>query len=173
MPAFSTVLSTFFSAWTALSSSLLVTSADLWIDDHHAVEDIGITLGQAISAMLGDKAGCNRMWSEKVAIQGGGSIVCVIDLSNRPDVTSNVVYTGEFVDAATTLSAEMVHHFVESLMMNAKITCHLVFEAGVQNKDMDVVVAVLEAIGKCMDRATTIDARRQGQTASSKGTLAI
>ena len=44
--ALNVVLSTLFAAWPSLSSSLVVTSADLWIDDHHAVEDIGITLGQ-------------------------------------------------------------------------------------------------------------------------------
>merc|ERR1719162_1676386 len=92
MPAFNVILGTFFSSWPSLSSTLVVTSADLWIDDHHAVEDIGITLGQAINTMLGDKAGCNRMWSEKVPIKGGagGSVECVIDLSNRPEVESNV-----------------------------------------------------------------------------------
>ena len=71
------------------------------------------------------------------------------------------------------MSAEMVHHFVESVMMNARITSHLVFEGAENTKDMDIVVAVFQAIGKCMDKATFIDPRRQGQTASSKGTLAV
>jgi imidazoleglycerol phosphate dehydratase HisB len=48
LPAFRTLLSAFFSSWPSLSSTLIVTSADLWIDDHHAVEDIGITLGQVV-----------------------------------------------------------------------------------------------------------------------------
>ena len=65
---------------------------DLWIDDHHLVEDVGIALGQGIKKGLGDKKGCNRMWSE---VHGG--VRCTLDLSNRPHYEGGVAWGGEGV----------------------------------------------------------------------------
>ena len=143
----------------------LLCSGDLWIDDHHLTEDVGIALGQAINRSLGDKKGCNRMWSETV-----GGIRCTLDLSNRPYFEGDTQWNGDgiVVDAAigsSDVSEEMVQHFFESLVTNGMMTCHIEGQAA------NSAESAIKAFGTCFAFCKAVDERRGGKVSSSKGTL--
>jgi imidazoleglycerol-phosphate dehydratase len=148
-------------------------SGDLWIDEHHTAEDVSIALGQVVNDALGTKAGLNRMWS-CTAASGTSVVQVVMDLSNRPDLAHNL-----FEHPATTaaemagdLSLEMMEHVLESFAVNARMTVHVV-ELERDNDPMQTIRAVAKALGAAFFYCASVDLRRAGSTASSKGTLSV
>ena len=170
---------------------------DLWIDDHHTTEDVSIALGQALYQALGNKAGLNRMWCAQQTIsthntEAAAAVVeAVVDLSNRPELHHNLVFCKEYLqmpkgtqdkdddsdDDTTLLSTEMVLHALESLVVNARITVHLVVvmqqEEDVALGGYELAMAAFGALGEALRACCVVDPRRAGKTASSKGTLSV
>jgi imidazoleglycerol-phosphate dehydratase len=136
---------------------------DLSIDDHHTVEDVAITLGEAIDEALGDKRGIVRYADRRVPLDEAlGSVV--VDVSGRP----YFVFDGEFSQTDIgEFTSDMARHFVESVAMNAGLTVH----AGVDGENAHhEVEALFKALARALDDATRIDDRRS-DTPSTKGQL--
>ena len=124
---------------------------------------------------LGEKKGCNRMWSETV-----GGVTVVLDLSGRPYFSMNAGMTDGDVDSGTIaegdvlggFSVEMFHHFLDSLLTVSQSTCHvLISPSAPSGSNYERAVNVVTALGRCLKRCIEVDGRRGGMTASSKGTL--
>ncbi|WP_439027842.1 imidazoleglycerol-phosphate dehydratase HisB [Haloarchaeobius sp. DT45] len=136
---------------------------DLEIDDHHTVEDVAITLGQAFTEALDDKRGIVRYADRKVPLDEAVAGV-VVDISGRPyfefDGEFSQPYVGEF-------TSHMAEHFAMSLAMNAGLTLHC--EVSGDNAHHEVE-ALFKALARSLDDATRIDERRS-DTPSTKGKL--
>jgi imidazoleglycerol-phosphate dehydratase len=172
--------------------SLHVTcQGDLWIDEHHTAEDVAISIGQVMYEALGTKAGLNRMWyaSSNVVVDDDNNvdhdddddnshhkIHVTMDLSNRPCFTHNL-HSLETVEMIGDLTCEMLEHVLDSIVINARMTVHIVEEVTGQQRHEDVVVvhnvmmATARAFGQALNYCSLVDIRRAGTTASSKGTL--
>lgn len=148
----------------ALMDIELTGKGDIEIDAHHTVEDAGITLGQAIKAALGDRAGIERY--------GEGSIPmeeclarCVLDLCNRPFIVYNAdiprTKVGDF-------DAELGEEFFRALAFNAGITMHIDLLRGGNVHHM--LEAIFKAVGLALGRAANRNPRIQG-VLSTKGKL--
>ncbi len=136
---------------------------DLEIDDHHTVEDVGITLGQAFDEALDDKRGIRRFADRKVPMdEATGEIV--VDISGRPHFTFDGEFSQETVGGMTSY---MARHFLRSLAMNAGLT----LQASVTGENAHhEIEALFKALARTLDDATRIDDRR-GDTPSTKGEL--
>jgi imidazoleglycerol-phosphate dehydratase len=161
---------------------------DLWIDEHHTAEDVAISIGQALNEALGTKAGLNRMWYASVpvddTINDGNKIAVTMDLSNRPCFAHNIS-TLEDMEMMGDLSCEMFGHVLDSIVINARMTVHIVEEgsgggSGLFDRDdkkdpyrHPVVIAAARAFGQALHMCALVDGRRSGKTASSKGTLSV
>src|SRR6056297_3234851 len=93
---------------------------DLEIDDHHTVEDVAITLGEAFTEALGEKRGIVRFADRKVPLDEAVASV-VVDISGRPYYS----FDGEFSQSEVGgMTSDMAAHFGRSLAMNAGLTLH-------------------------------------------------
>ncbi len=137
---------------------------DLEVDGHHTTEDIGIVLGQAVSAVLGDKAGIARYGTAYVPMDETLVRVC-LDLSNRPWLSMSMPFTAERIGD---LDTELVAEFFRALSQHAGITLHVDLIRGVNNHH--IAEAAFKAFGRAMREAV---AKVPGQTGvlSSKGML--
>ncbi|MFC0297799.1 imidazoleglycerol-phosphate dehydratase HisB [Geobacillus jurassicus] len=137
---------------------------DTHIDDHHTTEDIGICLGQAIKAALGDKKGIKRYGNAFVPMDDALAQV-VIDLSNRP----HFEFRGEFPSSKVgAFDVELVHEFLWKLALEARMNLHVIVHYGRNTHHM--IEAVFKALGRALDEATMIDPRVKG-VPSTKGML--
>ena len=138
---------------------------DLHIDAHHTVEDVGITLGQAVAQALGDKKGVRRYGHAYVPLDEALSRV-VIDLSGRPGLQFNVAFKraliGEF-------DVDLIHEFFQGFVNHALVTLH------VDNLEGDnahhQAETVFKAFGRALRMAVEPDPRMQGILPSTKGKL--
>jgi len=136
---------------------------DLEIDDHHTVEDVAITLGEALEDALGDKRGIRRYADRRVPLDEAVAAV-VVDVSGRPYFE----FDGEFQQAQVgEFTSHMAQHFLRSLAMNAGLTLHA--EVYGENAHHQVE-ALFKALARTLDDATRIDERRS-DTPSTKGEL--
>ncbi|WP_435334196.1 imidazoleglycerol-phosphate dehydratase HisB [Haloarchaeobius sp. TZWWS8] len=136
---------------------------DLEIDDHHTVEDVAITLGQAFEEALGDKRGIVRYADRKVPLDEAVAGV-VVDVSGRPFFDFHGEFSQPYVGEFT---SHMAEHFAMSLAMNASLTLHC--EVWGDNAHHEVE-ALFKALARSLDDATRIDERRS-DTPSTKGQL--
>lgn len=138
---------------------------DLHIDAHHTVEDIGITLGQALAKAWGDKQGLARYGHAYVPLDEALSRV-VLDLSGRPGLHMNVDFTrarvGEF-------DVDLFYEFFQGLVNHAAMTLHIDNLRGLNAHHQ--AETVFKAFGRALRMAVTPDARMAGMTPSTKGTL--
>ena len=103
------------------------------------------------------------------ARRGDALVEAVVDLSNRPYLGNDLAFEGELVGD---LSAEMVDHVFMSIAFNAGLTLHLrTLEVG--GSDEDTLLAAVSAFGACLGECVSVDPRRAGRVASSKGTLSV
>ena len=138
---------------------------DLHIDDHHTVEDIGITLGQAFKQAVGDKKGIRRYGHAYVPLDEALSRV-VIDLSGRPGLCMNVPYTrGSVGGFDVDLFEEFFHGFVNHSM----VTLHIDNLKGKNTHHQ--IETVFKAFGRALRMAIEMDERMAGITPSTKGAL--
>jgi imidazoleglycerol-phosphate dehydratase len=137
---------------------------DLHIDAHHTVEDIGITVGQAFSKAIGDKAGIRRYGHAYVPLDEALSRV-VIDLSGRPGLEFNV----EFVRARIgEFDVDLVHEFFQGFVNHAHVTLHVDNLRGANAHHQ--AETVFKAFGRALRMAVELDPRIGG-VPSTKGTL--
>jgi len=137
---------------------------DLEIDDHHTVEDVAITLGDAFREALGDKRGVRRFADRRVPLDEAVASV-VVDLSGRPHVEFRGGFSQPTVGG---LTSDMARHFVRSLATNARVTLHAEIERGTNAHHE--VEALFKALARTLDDATRHDPRRS-DTPSTKGEL--
>ena len=138
---------------------------DLVIDAHHTVEDIGITLGQAMSQALGDKKGTRRYGHAYVPLDETLSRV-VIDLSGRPGLSFKVDFTRSTVGV---FDLELVREFFQGLVNHASITLHVDNLRG-ENAHHQAET-VFKAFGRALRMAIETDPRAAGSVPSTKGAL--
>ena len=138
---------------------------DTHIDDHHTVEDIGITLGQAVDKAPGDKKGLRRYGQAYVPLDEALSRV-VIDFSGRPCLIQKIPFTQKRVgNFDTELFGEFFHGFVN----HAKVTLHIDCLRG--HNVHHQIETVFKAFGRALRMALEEDPRMAGMMPSTKGTL--
>jgi imidazoleglycerol-phosphate dehydratase len=138
---------------------------DLHIDAHHTVEDVGITIGQALAQALGDKAGIRRYGHAYVPLDEAMSRV-VIDLSGRPGLIFEVPFTRARVgDFDVDLSRE----FFQGLVNHALMTLHIDNLRGLNAHHQ--CETVFKAFGRALRMAIETDVRQAGAIPSTKGVL--
>ncbi len=143
----------------------VIAKGDTHIDDHHTVEDVGITFGQAIAKAVGDKAGITRYGHSYVPLDETLSRV-VIDFSGRPGLEFHVPFTRARVgDFDVDLSIEFFRGFVN----HAGVTLHIDNLRGVNAHHQ--IETVFKAFGRALRMALTPDPRAAGQVPSTKGSL--
>ena len=138
---------------------------DLHIDDHHTVEDIGITLGLAVAEAVGDKKGILRYGHAYVPLDEALSRV-VIDFSGRPGVEFHVPYTRASVGG---FDVDLFMEFFQGFVNHAKVTLHVDNLRG--DNTHHQIETVFKAFGRALRMALTADPRMAGITPSTKGVL--
>ena len=143
----------------------ITAKGDNHIDDHHTVEDIGITLGQAFSEALADKKGIRRYGHAYVPLDEALSRV-VIDFSGRPGLEYGVTYTrariGEF-------DVDLFGEFFQGFVNHAKATVHI---DNIRGKNAHhIAETIFKAFGRAVRVAIEADERMAGIMPSTKGTL--
>jgi imidazoleglycerol-phosphate dehydratase len=138
---------------------------DTHIDDHHTVEDIGITLGQAVALAIGDKKGIYRYGHAYVPLDEALSRV-VVDFSGRPGLEFHVPFTrgrvGEF-------DVDLFHEFFQGFINHANVTLHIDNLRG--DNSHHQAETIFKAFGRALRMALARDERSAGVTPSTKGVL--
>ncbi|MCB1732007.1 MAG: imidazoleglycerol-phosphate dehydratase HisB [Halieaceae bacterium] len=140
-------------------------SGDLHIDDHHTVEDIGITLGQAVAAAVGDKKGIYRYGHAYVPLDEALSRV-VVDFSGRPGLEYNIPFTRAAVGG---FDVDLFLEFFQGFVNHAQVTLHIDNLRG--DNSHHQAETVFKAFGRALRMALAEDARMAGATPSTKGVL--
>ncbi len=138
---------------------------DLHIDAHHTVEDIGITLGQALARALGDKKGLTRYGHAYVPLDEALSRV-VVDLSGRPGLCMEVEFTRARLGD---LDTQLIPEFFQGLVNHAGMTLHIDNLKGKNAHHQ--AETIFKAFGRALRMAVTPDARMAGAMPSTKGVL--
>jgi len=138
---------------------------DLHIDGHHTVEDVGITLGQAVHKAVGDKKGIRRYGHAYVPLDEALSRV-VIDFSGRPGLVMNVPFTSGSIG---TFDTQLVHEFFQGFANHAFVTLHIDNLKG--DNAHHQAESVFKAFARALRGALELDPRALGQIPSTKGSL--
>jgi imidazoleglycerol-phosphate dehydratase len=140
-------------------------SGDRHIDDHHTVEDIGITLGQALARAVGDKRGIYRYGHAYIPLDEALSRV-VIDFSGRPGLEYHIDFPrariGQF-------DVDLLREFFQGLVNHAQITLHIDNLRG--RNAHHIAETVFKAFGRALRMAVEPDPRRSDGIPSTKGSL--
>ncbi|MDC0362738.1 imidazoleglycerol-phosphate dehydratase HisB [Halioglobus sp.] len=140
-------------------------AGDLHIDDHHTVEDIGITLGQAVAKAAGSKTGIFRYGHAYVPLDEALSRV-VVDFSGRPGLTYHVAFTRASVGG---FDVDLFLEFFQGFVNHALVTLHVDNLRG--DNSHHQAETVFKAFGRAMRMALTTDPRMAGIMPSTKGVL--
>jgi imidazoleglycerol-phosphate dehydratase len=140
-------------------------NGDLHIDDHHTVEDIGITLGQAVAKAVGDKKGILRYGHAYVPLDEALSRV-VIDFSGRPGIEYHVPFTRSSVGG---FDVDLFMEFFQGFVNHALVTLHVDNLRG--DNSHHQIETVFKAFGRALRMALTADPRMEGIMPSTKGVL--
>lgn len=138
-------------------------TGDTHIDDHHTVEDVGITMGQAFARALGDKKGINRFGHAYVPLDEALSRV-VVDLSGRPMLVFHCAFTAEKIGRFDT---QLVREFFQGFVNHAAVTLHVENFAGVNAHHQ--AESLFKAFARALRMAVAYDGRNG--VPSTKGTL--
>ena len=138
---------------------------DIEIDHHHTVEDIGITLGQAISEAVGDKSGIRRYGYAYIPLDEALSRV-VIDFSGRPGLYMHVDFVNEKVGG---IEVGLFRHFFQSFCNHAFVTVHIDNFSGEDSHHQ--VETIFKAFGRALRMALEEDPRLDGSVPSTKELL--
>ncbi|HUI26483.1 MAG TPA: imidazoleglycerol-phosphate dehydratase HisB [Candidatus Kryptonia bacterium] len=139
-------------------------SGDLDIDQHHTVEDVGLTLGEALRSALGDKAGIRRFGDASCPLDEA-LVTAVVDLSGRPYLAYNLKIKQARVGNFDT---ELIHDFLLALTNQVGMNLHLNMTQG--RNPHHIIEAGFKALARALDKATQIDPRVSG-VLSTKGSL--
>ena len=140
-------------------------TGDLHIDDHHTVEDVGITLGQAVAAAVGDKKGMTRYGHAYVPLDEAMSRV-VIDFSGRPGLFYTVPFTRSAVGG---FDVDLFREFFQGFVNHAQVTLHVDNLKG--DNSHHQIETVFKAFGRALRMALTLDPRMGDNIPSTKGSL--
>lgn len=140
-------------------------TGDLHIDAHHTVEDVGITVGQALARALGDKTGLRRYGYAYVPLDEALSRV-VIDLSGRPGLEFHVEFRRAVIGA---FDVDLIHEFFQGLVNHALLTLHIDNLRG--DNAHHQAETVFKAFGRALRMAVEQDPRAGGSIPSTKGSL--
>ena len=135
------------------------------IDDHHTVEDVGITFGQAFFDAVGDKKGLTRYGHAYVPLDEALSRV-VIDLSGRPGLDLGVKFTR---DRVGTFDLDLIREFFQGFVNHALVTLHIDNMKGINSHHQ--AETVFKAFGRALRMAVTPDERQANTIPSTKGSL--
>ena len=136
---------------------------DLHVDQHHTVEDVGLVLGRALDAALGDRAGIVRYAS--ITLPMDECLVNVaIDLGGRPAFAYDLTPTERIVGSFDTT---LMPHFLESFAQTGRLTLHVTQLRG--GNPHHLLEAASKGLGRVIDAASRKDPRRRGKVPSSKG----
>ena len=138
---------------------------DTHIDDHHTVEDVGITLGQAFAKAIGDKKGVRRYGHAYVPLDEALSRV-VIDLSGRPGLVFGVEFTRATIGA---FDVDLIREFFQGLVNHALMTLHIDNLRGANAHHQ--AETIFKAFGRALRLALEADERAAGSIPSTKGLL--
>jgi imidazoleglycerol-phosphate dehydratase len=147
----------------SLIDLVIEAQGDLEIDEHHTVEDVALTLGQALAEALGDRTGIARFGDAAVPMDESLAR-CALDLSGRPYAVIDLPFRGERMGD---LSTQLVEHALGSFAQVAGATLHL---SGTGRNDHHLAEAAFKALARSLRAAVMIDPRRSG-VASTKGSL--
>ena len=138
---------------------------DLHIDGHHTVEDVGITLGQALAQAVGDKKGITRYGHAYVPLDEALSRV-VVDFSGRPGLHMDIPFKAGMVGAFDT---QLTYEFFQGFVNHALVSLHIDNLKG--DNAHHQAETVFKAFGRALRMAMTLDARSAGVIPSTKGSL--
>lgn len=140
-------------------------NGDTQIDDHHTVEDIGITLGQAFAKAIGDKKGIRRYGHAYVPLDEALSRV-VIDFSGRPSLQDNIDYKRAMIGR---FDVDLFGEFFQGFVNHALVSLHL---DNIRGKNAHhIAETVFKAFGRALRMAVEKDGRAAGAIPSTKGSL--
>ena len=149
----------------AMFDLAIAAKGDLHIDAHHTVEDIGITLGQALKRALGDKKGIRRYGHAYVPLDEALSRV-VLDLSGRPGLEFRVPFTRALIG---TFDVDLIHEFFQGFVNHALVTLHIDNLSGTNAHHQ--AETIFKAFARALRMACERDPRSAGDVPSTKGTL--
>ena len=138
---------------------------DTWVDDHHTVEDVGIALGQAFAAALGDKRGITR-YGNMILPMDESLILTAVDISGRS-------YLGYELDIPTqkvgSFDTELVEEFWLGFVRNAQCTLHIRKLAGTNSHH--IIEGAFKSAGRSLRAAVAIEEAFANEIPSTKGVL--
>ena len=140
-------------------------SGDVHIDDHHTVEDVGITLGQALARALGDKKGIMRYGHAYAPLDESLSRV-VLDISGRPGLFWRVDFSRSRIGS---FDVDLAREFFQGLVNHAAVTLHVDNLSG--DNAHHQCESVFKAFGRALRMAVAIDPGNQGRIPSTKELL--
>ena len=140
-------------------------TGDLHIDAHHTVEDLGISLGQALKQAMGDKKGIRRYGHAYVPLDEALSRV-VIDLSGRPGLSYDIEFSRPLVGG---FDVDLFHEFFQGLVNHSLVTLHIDNLKG--DNAHHQIETVFKAFGRALRNALELDGRIVGKLPSTKGSL--
>jgi imidazoleglycerol-phosphate dehydratase len=143
----------------------VLAQGDLHIDGHHTVEDVGITLGQALAEAIGDKTGVFRYGHAYCPLDEALSRV-VIDLSGRPGLFLDVVFTRGSIGG---LDTQLIYEFFQGFVNHAGVTLHIDNLKGKNAHHQ--AETIFKAFGRALRYACERDSRNQNSIPSTKGSL--
>ena len=143
----------------------LKATGDLHIDAHHTVEDIGITVGQAVTQALGDKLGIRRYGHAYVPLDEALSRV-VIDMSGRPGLQFHINFTRARI---AEFDVDLFYEFFQGFVNHALCTLHIDNLRGVNSHHQ--IETVFKAFGRALRMGCELDPRAAGILPSTKGAL--
>ena len=140
-------------------------TGDLHIDDHHTVEDVGITLGQALAQALGDKRGIRR-YGACLLPMDDAQVRAALDLSARPYLICNLPFPTAKIG---TFDTELVREFFQALSTHGGITLHIDLLHGINSHH--IAEAAFKAVARALRDAVEVDPRKSSDIPSTKGAL--
>ena len=138
---------------------------DTWVDDHHTAEDVGIALGQAFAAALGDKKGITR-YGNMILPMDESLILTAVDLSGRGYLGYDLQIPAQKVGSFDT---ELVEEFWLGFIRNAQCTLHIRQLAGTNSHH--IIEGAFKSAGRSLRAAVTVEAAFADEIPSTKGVL--
>ncbi|MGR3794130.1 imidazoleglycerol-phosphate dehydratase HisB [Vannielia sp. SX4] len=149
----------------ALIDMKISAKGDLHIDDHHTVEDVGITLGKALTEAMGDKRGITR-YGACLLPMDDALLRAALDLSGRPFLVWNVDFPTQKIG---TFDTELVREFFQAFSTHGGITLHVDALHGFNSHH--IAEAAFKAVARALRDALEADPRKADAIPSTKGTL--
>ena len=140
-------------------------AGDTVVDDHHSVEDIAISLGEALKSALSEKRGINRYGNELLPMDEA-LVLCAVDLSGRGSLRYSANIPSQKIGSFDT---ELVQEFFLALSRSAGITLHIKQLDG--ENSHHIVEAMFKALGRSLKQAVSVDPAYADEIPSTKGVL--